>query len=597
MTESVTIIDHLVQNARTRGTSVAYRDKLTGTWRSSTWSDYDQRSREVARALMHLGIGKGDVVTILGPNRPEWALSAVGAMRAGGIAAGIYTTGSPDEVGYVVRHAESKVLVAENTNQLAKVLEVWDTLPDLHTVVLMDGSHDDERVLSWSDLTAAAANVSDADLDTRYGTVGAEDLAVFIYTSGTTGPPKAVMLTHDNLLWTCTTLATPFDIDEAAVTLSYLPLSHIAEMSASILMPITYGYEVAFCHDGLRLAEFLPEVRPTTFFGVPRVWERFEAGITNKLEEATGVKAKLIDWARGVASEYVATTNRGETPSSALTKKYNLANKVVLEKVKAAIGLERADVLVSGAAPIPAESLEFFASLGMTIYEVYGQSEDTGPTTCNFPGQVKYGTVGKLFDGIEVKLGDDDEILVRGKNVFAGYYKDEAATNETLIDGWLHSGDLGSFDSDGYLSIVGRKKDIIITSGGKNIAPKNIEADLSRIDIIEHAVVIGEQQRYLIALLTLEPEASARFAEEHGIDVASMPENPIVREHLDKAISAEVNSQLARVEHVRNYTVLPHQFSVDTGELTPTLKVKRAPVSDIYAEQINAVYAAGQVLE
>jgi len=596
MTESATIIDHLVHNAQARGTSLAYRDKLTGTWRSSTWSDYDQRSREVARALMHLGIDKGDVVTILGPNRPEWALTAVGAMRAGAIAAGIYTTGSPDEVGYVIRHAESKVLVAENNDQLAKVLEVWDTLPDLDTVVLMDGSHDDERVMSWAELTAAAANVSDADLDTRYGSVSASDLAVFIYTSGTTGPPKAVMLTHDNLLWTCKTLAEPFGTDGDAVTLSYLPLSHIAEMTGSILMQITYGYEVAFCHDGLRLAEFLPEVRPTTFFGVPRVWERFEAGISDKLGEATGVKAKLIDWARGVASEYIATTNRGETPSSALTRKYNLANKLVLEKVKAAIGLERADVLVSGAAPIPAESLEFFASLGMTIYEVYGQSEDTGPTTCNLPGMVRYGSVGQMLDGIEVKLGDDDEILVRGRNVFAGYYKDEAATNETLVDGWLHSGDLGAIDDDGYLSIIGRKKDIIITSGGKNIAPKNIEAALSRIDIIEHAVVIGEQQRYLVTLLTLEPEASARFAEEHGIDVAGMHDSPIVREHLDKAISADVNSQLARVEHVRNYTVLPHQFSVDTGELTPTLKVKRAPVSEIYAEQIDAVYAAGQVL-
>jgi len=354
---------------------------------------------------------------------------------------------------------------------------------------------------------------------------------------------------------------------------------------------------VSFCHDGLRLAEFLPEVRPTTFFGVPRVWERFEAGITDKLGEATGVKAKLVDWSQGVASEYVATTNRGETPSGALAAKYKLADKVVLSKVKAAIGMDRGDVLVSGAAPIPAESLEFFASLGMTIYEIYGQSEDTGPTTCNFPGQVKYGTVGKLFDGIEVKLGDDDEILVRGKNVFAGYYKDEEATNEALVDGWLHSGDLGAFDDDGYLSIVGRKKDIIITSGGKNIAPKNIEAGLSRIDIIEHAVVIGEQQRYLVALLTLEPEASARFAEEHGIDETGMADSPIVRAHLDKAISAEVNSQFARVEHVRNYTVLPHQFSIDGGELTPTLKVKRAPVSDIYAEQIDACYAAGQILE
>jgi long-chain acyl-CoA synthetase len=262
MTESTSIIDHLTLNAQERGARVAYRDKLSGTWRSSTWKQYDDQSRELARAFMHLGVQKGDVVTILGPNRPEWVLTAAGAMRCGGIAAGIYTTCSPDEVGYVVRHAESKVLVAENTDQLAKVQQVWDTLPDLQTVVLMDGSSDDERVLSWSDVSTTAANVPEVDLDARYAEVTGDDLAVFIYTSGTTGPPKAVMLTHENLLWTCKTLAAPFGTDENTITLSYLPLSHIAEMTGSMLMHITYGYEVSFCHDGLRLAEFLAEVRP-----------------------------------------------------------------------------------------------------------------------------------------------------------------------------------------------------------------------------------------------------------------------------------------------------------------------------------------------
>ena len=521
MTQPVTIPHLLEKNAAARPNRPAIHDKLTGSWRSKTWSEYNQLTREAGRALLGAGIGEGDVVAILGSNRPEWAIGALAAMRIGGVAAGIYTTCSPDEIAYVLRHAESKVLIAENLDQLAKVEEVWADVPDLIRVVLMDGTSDDQRVMSWDEFLASAEGTPDSEIDSRLEQLRDDQLAVFIYTSGTTGPPKAVMLTHENISWTAHTIGTPFGTDADVVSLSYLPLSHIAEMTGSILAAVTFSYTVYFCHDGLQLAEYLKEVRPTTIFGVPRVWERISAKIHDQFAEATGAKAKILTWAQGVGTKYTAAVNRGETPSAAVTAQYRLADKLVFSKLRTAIGFDRTTVFVSGAAPIPVSTLEFYASIGITIYEIYGQSEDTGPTTCNFPGQTRLGTVGRLFDGIEVKIGDDDEILVRGKNVFAGYYKDEAATAEALVDGWLHSGDLGKLE-DGYLTIIGRKKDIIITSGGKNVAPQNIENALTSIDIVSNAVVIGEQQRFLIALLTLEPEASARFAEDHGLDETTL---------------------------------------------------------------------------
>lgn len=593
-----TILHHLERHAKELGSRAALHDKVSGQWRSTSWAEYNALTRRAGRALIALGLGEGQVVTILGANRPEWVISALAAMRVGGISAGIYTSCSADEIGYIVSHSESPVIVVENLEQLGRVLEAWGDAPHLQYAVMMDGAgeHDDPRVMSWQDFLARADEVDDAEIDARLAGLRSDQIADFIYTSGTTGPPKAVMLTHENLLWTATQLGNSVSITNDEVTLSYLPLSHIAEQSASILMPLVFGYEVHFCHDGLQLADYLKQVRPTTFFGVPRVWERFEAGIKGQLSQAEGAKAKIADWARSVSSKAIAARNNGQEPAGMLKAQYAIADKLVLSKIHTALGFDRARILVSGAAPIPASSLDFFASVGMPVVELYGQSEDTGPTTTNLPHANKSGTVGRPVEGVEVKIAEDGEILVRGKNVFAGYYKNQAATDETLVDGWLHSGDLGSFDADGFLSIIGRKKDIIITSGGKNIAPQNIEEALSTIDLVGTAVVVGEQQRFLVALLTLEPEATARFAAEHGLDGESLHEDPVVRSHIEEEITKQVNPLMARVEHIRNFVVLPHEFSTETGELTPTFKVKRNVVNEMYADQINAAYEAGQVL-
>ncbi|MDH4147375.1 MAG: AMP-binding protein, partial [Acidimicrobiia bacterium] len=380
------------------------------------------------------------------------------------------------------------------------------------------------------------------------------------------------------------------------VVISYLPLSHVAEQMSTIHIAISRAYQVYYCPDPLELAAYVGEVRPTVFFGVPRVWERFHAGIGARLAEATGAKAKIVAWARGVGSKTTALRNEGREPTGLLAVQDKLASKLVFDKLRSALGLDRTRAFVSGAAPLAVEILEFFGSLGISVLEIYGQSEDSGPTSSNLPGATRFGSVGRPLPGVEVRIGGDDEILVRGPNVFAGYFKDEEATAATLVDGWLHSGDLGRFDDDGYLFITGRAKDIIITSGGKNIAPKNIEGALTSLELVSQAVCVGEQQRFLVALLTLDPDAAARFAAEHGIAVETVHEHPALLDRLGSEIAERVNPQFARVEHIRNFAVLPEQFSIEGGELTPTFKIKRALVNARYTEQIDALYEDGQKL-
>ncbi|MFW2383855.1 MAG: AMP-dependent synthetase/ligase [Acidimicrobiales bacterium] len=593
-----TILHRLHDRASTSGSAVAFRDKITGSWRESTWADYDELVSKCTKALMKMGVGDGDVVSILGNNRPEWSIMLLGAMGAGGTGAGIYASNAPEEVAYIVNHSESKVIIAEDASQFEKILAEWNNMPTLAHVVMMEGAEapDDARVMTWENFLASGADIDDSVVDAKRESLTADQVGSFIYTSGTTGPPKAVMLTHENLSWTADLLANAADTKAGDEILSYLPLSHIAEQANSVLIAITVGSVVNFCHEGLKVAEYLQEVRPMVFFGVPRVWERFYAGVGAKMQEAEGAKAKIASWARGVGSKATAVRNAGGEPSGLLAIQDKIADKLVFSKLRDALGLDRCRIFISGAAPASLEILEFMGSLGITICEIYGQSEGTGPTSSNLPGAVKFGSVGKPLPGIEVKLGPDDEILFRGKNVFAGYFKDQAATDECLIDGWLHSGDLGSFDDDGYLSITGRKKDIIITSGGKNIAPKNIEGALTALELVGHAVCIGEQQRYLTALITLDPEAARRFAEANGEDVANLHTSDALRNHLEKEIADKVNSQFARVEHVRNFRILPHEFTVESGELTPTFKIKRAVVNDMYADEISKVYEMGQAI-
>jgi long-chain acyl-CoA synthetase len=447
---------------------------------------------------------------------------------------------------------------------------------------------DDPIVLGWKDFRARGEGGEGA-LDERLAAVRPDTLSTFIYTSGTTGQPKGVMLTQDNLTWTATQACDLAGATSADRLVSYLPLSHVAEQMFTIHLAAVAGYSVYYAESIDKLLPNLVEVKPTLFFGVPRVWEKFHAGVVEKLAENTGVKAKLVEQAAAVGRNVIFRQCQGSKASFGDVARFKAFDKVVYSKVQEGLGLSEARLCVSGAAPVAKEILEFFAGFGLPVYEVYGQSEDCGPTTFNVPGRTRFGTVGPAFPGVDVKIAGDGEIIVRGRNVFAGYAKEPEATAEALADGWLHTGDLGEFDADGYLTITGRKKDIIITAGGKNVAPTLLEGGLRNHPLVSEAVVIGDRRKFLSALVTLDAEAVGRFQLEHGLS-GPPEENARIRTEIQQAIDL-VNTEAARVEQIKKFTILPRDLSIASGELTPTLKVKRDMVAAHFAAEIEAMYA------
>jgi long-chain acyl-CoA synthetase len=581
-----TVTHRLLRQAAERPSAIAYQAKVGGRWQPTTWRAYADQVRTAARALMTLGFQRGGVVAILGFNRPEWVILDHAAMMAGGAPAGIYTTCSAEEVQYIVHHSEALIVLVEDASQLAKLKAKRAELPLCKWIVMMRGATaTGEDVLTWEDFLAKADGTPESKLDERIDAIEQADLATLIYTSGTTGPPKGVMLSHRNLAWTAQALLDVGGTVDDETSLSYLPLSHIAEQMATIHMPATVGSQVFFAESLEKVPDNLKEARPTVFFGVPRIWEKFHAALSAKLAEVTGVKKRLIDWARTVCTEVNNKRDRDLPIPRLLDAQYRLANKLVISKLKTALGFDRARSLISGAAPIAPDVLEFFASLDLPIREIYGQSEDTGPTSFNLPGKTKIGSVGPALPGIEVKIADDGEILVRGPNVFLGYLKEPQATADSLKDGWLCSGDLGVFDRNGFLSITGRKKEIIITAGGKNIAPKNIEAAIKQLAIVGEAVVIGDRRKFLTVLVTLD-ETAARTLVPNG---DALCDHPQIRSAIQIQID-QVNQTLARVEQVKKFAILPKPFGIDSGELTPTMKIKRKVVAQMYAREIEAMY-------
>ncbi|MBA3462315.1 MAG: long-chain fatty acid--CoA ligase [Deltaproteobacteria bacterium] len=568
----------LLKQATERPSHIAYQAKVNGRWQPTTWRGFADQVRSAARALMTLGFARGAKVAILGFNRPEWVILDHAAMMAGGAAAGIYTTCSAEEVQYIVHHSEALVVLVEDEAQLAKIKAKRAEMPLCKHIVLMKGATaTGPDIMSWEEFLGKAEGTTDSALDQRIDAIEQADLATLIYTSGTTGPPKGVMLSHRNLAWTSRTLVDIGEGTENDVSLSYLPLSHIAEQMATILMPATTGSTVYFAESIEKVPDNLKESRPTVFFGVPRIWEKFHAVLGGKLSEVKGGKKRLIDWARKVNTEVNNKRDRDLKVPRLLDLQYKLAHKLVMSKLKVALGFDRARSLISGAAPIAPDVLEFFASLDLPIREIYGQSEDCGPTSFNLPGKTKIGSVGPALPGLECKIADDGEILIKGPNVFLGYYKEPEATAECLKDGWLCSGDLGQFDRDGFLTITGRKKEIIITAGGKNIAPKNIEAAIKQSPLVGEAVVIGDRRKFLTALVTL------------GDAAAKVDDKTQIRAQIQAQID-QVNASLARVEQVKKFAILPKPFGIDTGELTPTMKIKRKVVAQMYASEIEAMY-------
>ena len=587
---SDTIPARLFHNAERWPSTPAYYEMADGAYVPTTWAGYADQVRTAGKALMALGFQPGQHVTILGFNRPEWVILDLACMAVGGAPAGIYITNSAEEVGYINEHSEAPLTLVENQDQLDKVLATRERTPALKWIVTMRGMgpHPDPSVLTWDEFLAAADRATDADFGSRLDSLDPDALATLLYTSGTTGPPKGVMLSHRNLTWTADMGIPMSGVTSGERLVSYLPLSHIAEQMFTLHIAISVGYSVYFAESIPALADAIKTVRPTLFFAVPRVWEKFHSGVSAELAHATGAKAKIAAWAQNAMRSAIHATNEGKHPSRAVGLQAKIADKLVGHKVRAAVGLDACRFAVSGAAPISQEVLEFFGGFGLSIMEVYGQSEGSGPSTFNQPGRTRFGTVGPPFPGCDIRIADDGEVLVRGGNVFMGYYKDPAATAETLQDGWLVSGDLGAMDDDGYLTITGRKKDIIVTSGGKNIAPKNLEAGLKDHPLIGEAVIIGDRRRFLSALICLDAEAAAAWAAEHGI-TGPLHEAPEIEGEVEKAV-AEVNERHARVGQIRKFRILPRELTIEDGELTGTLKVKRNVVAEHFSVEIESMY-------
>jgi long-chain acyl-CoA synthetase len=447
-----------------------------------------------------------------------------------------------------------------------------------------------EGVMAWHDFMARGEPPALQDeVDACLAALDPQATSTLIYTSGTTGPPKAVMLSHANLAWAAQALAAATTRGEHDRHISYLPLAHVAEMVGSIHAPARRGSAIYFARNLESLPEHLKEVRPTVFFGVPRVWEKMHAALSQRLVAAPGVKGALARWSLRVARRWHAADLAGQRPGPGLALQMALARRLVLRKVQAALGLDQAHLLLSGAAPIAAEKLHFFCGLDLVVRELYGQSEIGGPTTFSLVGSTRIGAVGKPVPGLELRIAEDGEILVRGPGLFQGYAGDPEATAATIQHGWLHSGDLGHLDADGYLFITGRKKDLIITSGGKNISPANLEGALMALPLVEHAVVVGDGRHHLSALLTLRPEALAAFAQRHGLPLDGAARHEAVRAELQRGIDA-VNTQQARVAAIRKFAVLEQPLGIATGELTATMKVRRAAVVRANAAVVEAMY-------
>ncbi len=572
--------------------------KRGGAYVPISWREYARKVRHFALGLIELGFPPGSKLVVIGFNREEWVVADVAAMAAGGVPVGIYTPSSPEQIEYIVNHCEAPIALVENDVYLERLLSVRKGLPKLKEVIIMDAPQTPRPgVLSYEEVMRLGEAADPAVYDQRVAALEPEDLATLIYTSGTTGMPKGVMLSHRNLTWTAVHLSKCANLkDGEEVMVSYLPLSHIAEQTCTIHAPLLNAMQIYFAESFEKLPENLREVRPTVFFGVPRVWEKFKMKAEAQVAAQPATRQKVMAWARRVGLQWQEQSLAGNNPSLFLDLQYSAAKKAVFNKLRARIGFDRTHIFATSAAPIAREVLDFFASIDIVLREVYGQSEVTGPTSVNTEHQTRFGTLGQPMAGVEVRIADDGEILVKGENVCMGYYKEPAATAELIQGGWLHSGDVGEFDAGGYLKITGRKKEIIVTSGGKKTAPSNIELMLKGISPLGNAIVVGDNRNYLVALLALDPEQVPRIAQQHGWpeDPAALAREPKFKAWLHQRIETEVNARLARFETIKRFEVLGHDFTIEGGELTSTLKVRRKVVEKKYAALIDGLYSSSE---
>jgi len=586
-----------------RGPKVAFRQKEFGIWEEVTWTELGQRARNIAMGLASLGFKPGDTASILANTRREWAYADYGVLCAGGVSSGIYPTDAPSQVEYLTADSGSSVLFVEDDEQLDKVLQVRERLPLLKkTVVLdMEGLADlsDPGVISLEALEKlgeAFDKANPGEFDRRLKSRGIDDLAILVYTSGTTGRPKGAMISNRNLRWVIEhfpeELAQTDDDDKMA----FLPLCHIAERNFGEFLSLETGARVNFVENPETVAENVREIAPTVMLAVPRIWEKFFSAISIRMKEATGFEQWAYKVALGIGYKRAELRLAGNPVPAGLEFAFKLAHFFVLDNVRRAIGLHRTRVAVTGAAPISPELIRWYYALGVDMYEVWGMTETTGGGSANMPGALKLGTIGIVQPYNEMRISPEGEIQVKGDNVFMGYLNQPEKTRETFTeDGWLRTGDVGAVDGQGFFKITDRMKDIIITAGGKNITPSELENELKFSPYITDAVVIGDKRPYLTCLVMIDHENVENFAQERSVpfsDFASLTRAKEVQELIQAEVE-RVNKKFARVEQIKTFRLIDHKLTSEDEELTPTMKLKRKLVNEKYKDLIDAMYKGG----
>jgi long-chain acyl-CoA synthetase len=582
------------------GERVAMREKEFGIWKPISWAEYGRRARWIGLGLVALGLERGDVVAILSENNKEWIFTDVGTICVGGVSCGVYPTDSAKQLEYIVTNSAVKFLFVENEEQLDKYLAIRERVPTLRKVFVYDleGLRDfaDPMVMPLEALYAKGAEYEKAhprEWDERVDAVQPEDLMILIYTSGTTGPPKGAMISNRNVIFQMTAGQAGIPVVEGDEQLCFLPLCHIAERSFSVFWPLASKSIINFVESPETFAENLREVSPTIMFAVPRIWERFYSAVTIQLKEATRIGRLAYAWAIAVGRRRADYIMKERRPPFLLDLLYRVLDWAVLDNVKRALGLHRTRWVVTGAAPIAPDLIRWYFALGIEMYEVYGQTENCGVATGTNPRNLKVGTVGVATPGTEVKLSPEGEILLKGPHVFMGYLNQPDKTAEALRDGWLHTGDVGTIDEHGVVRITDRLKDIIITAGGKNITPSEIENQLKFSPYISDAVVIGDRRKYLTALIMIDHDNVAKFAQDRGVPFSNYTSlcraqevQDLIRDEIDK-----VNKNFARVETIKKFRLIDTLLTPEDEELTPTMKLKRKLVNVKYKSLIDSMYA------
>lgn len=590
----------LLAQAARRGAETALRYKHLGLWRDLSFAEYAQAMREAAAGFLALGLEAGQRVAVIGENRREWLITDLAAQAAGGVTVGIYTTNAAKECAYILEHSEARIFVVENEEQLDKALETRGGLPALRWIVVMDmkGLHGfaDPMVISWAELVARGrAHPANAPgvIEAKLAALDAQATAILIYTSGTTGPPKGAMLSHRNIVWTAKQLVDVFASQREEDVVSFLPLSHIAERLLSSYLALTAGYRVHFVENVDAVTQNITEVSPTLLFAVPRIWEKYQSMILIRVKDGHWTKRLAFAAAYAVGRAYArARLDSGRPVPVSLRIGFALANLLVLAKLRKRVGFDRVRTAVSGAAAISPDVLRFYHAIGVPLRQIYGQTEGSGPTSCHRGDIIDPANAGPSIPGVEVRIAEDGEIMVRGPNVFQGYYRNPEATAQTVTDGWLHSGDVGEIDARGFLKITDRKKDLLITSGGKNVAPQPIENELKTSPYVTDAILIGDGRNFITALIVIDEENVLKFAQDHKVQYttyASLTETREVRELILVEVR-RINTGLARVEQIKRFAILPKKLLEEDGEVTPTMKVKRRAINQQFSALIEGMY-------